>query len=140
METVLLDTSVLSLLHPRKIHSSQRSLYEPHMQGQSLAVAFQTVAEMYQWAEQNRWGATNRAALDEFLKRFLVIPYDRDLAAAWAKVMTHGRHAGRRLESADGWIAATALRYGIPLLTQDLDLADLDLPGLTVVCHTPRRT
>lgn len=137
MCAVLLDTSVASLLHPKRANSTRRAAYEPDLQGHVLALSFQSVAELYQWAEQNRWSAANRAALDEFLSRFLIIPYDSDLARAWARVMTHARSIGRRLDTADAWIAATATRHSIPLLTQDMDLARIKLPGLSIIYHAP---
>src|SRR5213078_3122541 len=129
MPTVLLDTVVASFLHPKKQKSASRPLYEPYFRGNLLAISFQTVAGLYQWAEQNRWGAANRSGLDELIGRFLEIPYDRELSRAWARVMNHSRTIGRRLESADGWIAATALRHGLPLITHDPDLANLKIPG-----------
>jgi len=55
MSTVLLDTTVASLLHPKKKQDALRAQYEPHMQGQILALSFQTVAELWAWAEENNW-------------------------------------------------------------------------------------
>jgi len=135
MATVLLDTGVASFLHPKRRDSPQRALYTPHLTNQILAVSFQTVAELYQWAEQNNWGTAQRAALDRFLQRFLVIPYDAELARQWARLMTHARARGRRLEAGDAWIAATAVRHRISLITHDADFTSLNLSGLSVVCH-----
>ena len=80
MSTVLLDTTVASLLHPKKTNDALRVQYETHMEGQILAVSFQTVAELWSWAEENDWGTTLRAGLEIFLQKFLVIPYDPELA------------------------------------------------------------
>lgn len=44
MSVVLLDTTVASLLHPKKQNDTRRAGYEPHMQGQILALSFQSVA------------------------------------------------------------------------------------------------
>jgi tRNA(fMet)-specific endonuclease VapC len=137
MASVLLDTSVASLFHPKKRASPQRMAYEPDLHGQVLTLSFQSVAELYQWAEQNHWGPAARAMLDDFLSTFVVIPYDPELGRAWARVMTHARTIGRRLETADAWVAATALRHSIPLVTQDVDFTHLKLRGLSVICHTP---
>lgn len=46
MSTVLLDTTVASLLHPKKKQDALRAQYEPHMQGQILALSFQTGSEV----------------------------------------------------------------------------------------------
>jgi hypothetical protein len=40
MSTVLLDTTVASLLHPKKKQDVLRAQYEPHMTGQILALSF----------------------------------------------------------------------------------------------------
>lgn len=47
MSTVLLDTNIASLLHPKKKAAALRRRYEPHMRGQTLALSFQSVAELW---------------------------------------------------------------------------------------------
>ena len=74
MSVVLLDTTVASLLHPKKQADTRHASYEPHMQGQILALSFQSVAELWQWAEENNWGNKERQRLALFLQRFLIIP------------------------------------------------------------------
>ena len=123
MSVVLLDTNVASLLHPKKRAAALRRRYEPHMRGQTLSLSFQSVAELWDWAEASHWGAKARSGLDPFIRRFLVIPYDLELTKVWARVMEAARQEGRRLESGDCWIAATAVHRGITLLTHDRDLA-----------------
>jgi predicted nucleic acid-binding protein len=135
MSTVLLDTTVASLLHPKKKDHTLRAKYESHMQGQILALGFQSVAELWSWAEENNWGAKRCDGLTMFLHKFLVIGYDADLAQEWAKVTTYCRRIGRRLESGDAWIAATAVRYKISLLTHDGDHVGLNFPGLHVISY-----
>ena len=135
MSTVLLDTTVASLLHPKKKRSTLRADYEPHMQGQILALSFQSVAELWSWAEENNWGSKQRDGLTIFPQRFLIIPYDAALAKVWAQLGTHCKRIGRRLETGDLWIAATAVRFRIPLLSHDRDHAGLTYPDLHVVSY-----
>jgi tRNA(fMet)-specific endonuclease VapC len=101
MTIVLLDTTVASLLHPKAKGRPLSQLYEPEMRGRILALSFQSVGELWLWAEQNRWGQTQRDALHAFLRRFVVIPYDYNLAQEWAKVMAHCKARG------DDWKRAT---------------------------------
>lgn len=138
MSVVLLDTSVASLLHPKKKSDALRAEYEPHMRGQTLALSFQTVAELWDWAENNRWGTDARQRLDAFVRRFLVIPYDYGLAKTWAFVMSKSRTAGRRLEAGDCWIIATAVHREIPLLTHDRDMVGRSINGLEVISYVDR--
>ena len=135
MSTVLLDTTVASLLHPKKKRSTLRAQYEPHMKGQILALNFQSVAELWSWAEENNWGSKQRNGMALFLRRFLVIPYDPELAKVWAQLGTHCKRIGRRLETGDLWIAATAVRFRIPLLSHDRDHVDLKYPDLHVISY-----
>jgi tRNA(fMet)-specific endonuclease VapC len=134
--TVLLDTSVASLLHPRRRSSSLRALYAPDLKGNTLALDPQTVAELWSWAEESNWEAAQREGLQEFFRRFVILPHTADLAREWARVMVHARRRGRRLEAGDAWIAAAAVKYRVPLITHDQDFMGLDLEGLSVVCRT----
>jgi len=131
---------VASLLHPKKKNSTIRALYEPHLTGQVLALSFQSVAELWAWAEDNNWGEKQRSGLEVFLRRFLVIPYDFALAQVWASVSAHCKRRGRRLEAGDAWIMATAAHRKIPLLTHDGDLVGLEIPGVTVISYFNQTT
>lgn len=139
MGVVLLDTTVASLLHPRKKGTELRSKYEKHMRGQTLALSFQTVAELWNWAEANGWGQKARKGLDAFVRRFLVIPYNYELAKAWAKVMEASKKEGRRFEAGDCWIAATAVLHDVPLLAHDNDFTGRSIPDLRVISYCESR-
>ena len=105
------------------------------MEKQTLALSFQSVAELWNWTENREWGDEARNGLDLFIKRFLVIPYDYALAQAWARAMQSSQKEGRRPETGDCWIAATAIHRRIPLLTHDRDILDLSIPGLRVISY-----
>ena len=140
MSTILLDTSIASLLHPKKKNSTIRALYEPHLTGQILALSFQSVAELWAWAVDNNWGEKQRVGLEAFLHRFLVIPYDFALAKVWAAVSTQSKRRGRRLEAGDAWIIATAAHRKIPLITHDRDFTDLEIPDVTIISYADRKS
>lgn len=67
---------------------------------------------------QSRWGALRVDRFREFML-FVVIPSSRDLVVKSAEAMVGARSAGRRIEAAYCWIAATALLYDAPLLTHN---------------------
>ena len=136
MSTVLLDTTVASLVHPKKSDDALRAKYEGDMKGQILALSFQSVAELWSWAEENNWGTTLRHGLEVFLQEFLIIPYDSELAKTWARLSTHCKRIGRRLEAGDAWIAASAAHYNLMLLTHDRDHLGLNFPELKVVYYS----
>jgi predicted nucleic acid-binding protein len=133
MATVLLDTSVASLFLPARHERPERALYAPHLSGQTLALSFQSVAELWKMAERNDWGEARRKGLDGFIRRFLIIPYDYQLTKVWAQVMVGAERKGRRLETADGWIAATAVHRSLPLYAHDSDFIGVNLPGFQLI-------
>ena len=47
MTTLIVDTDVVSFLLK---DDTRAHLYRPHLQDNTLALSFMTVAEMYQWA------------------------------------------------------------------------------------------
>jgi len=53
MDFVILDTDVCSFLFKR---DTRGELYRPHLEGKTPCLSFQTVAELYQWAEIHNWG------------------------------------------------------------------------------------
>jgi predicted nucleic acid-binding protein len=59
------------------------------------------------------------------------LPIDEQVADAWAELRVTLREVGRRMATNDGWIAATAIAHGLPLITQDRDYDGV--PGLDVV-------
>jgi hypothetical protein len=59
------------------------------------------------------------------------LPVDDDVADAWARLRVLLRDARQRMPVNDSWIAATAMVFGVPVITQDADYDDV--PGLDVV-------
>jgi tRNA(fMet)-specific endonuclease VapC len=123
------DTDVLSFTFRG---DTRAELYRPHLTGKLLAISFMTLAELDQWALQRRWGAARRARMEAYLRTFVVYPFDRALCLKWAEVSVDARRRGRPIQTADAWIAATALLHNLPLVTHNpSDYAGV--PGLTLV-------
>ena len=59
------------------------------------------------------------------------LPVDRDVASVWAALRLALRDTGRRMPLNDSWIAATALAYELPVVSQDADYDNV--PGLDVI-------
>ena len=74
MAVVLLVTSVASLFMLHRPRGTVRALYEPYLIGNTLALSFQSVAEIWKLAVGRRWGQQRCDELDAFLRRFLIIP------------------------------------------------------------------
>ena len=89
-------------------------------------------AELEQGALLSNWQAKRVEWLRIFLGRFAIVPSSHDLILKWAEVMVAARRAGRRLETADAWIAATAVLYDAPLITHNAN-DYLGAPGLHLI-------
>lgn len=116
MSVVLVDTDVASFLLKG---DSRVSAYAPFLQGQQLALSFMTVAELYQWAAIRKWGAQRRQRLDQTLTTYLVVPVDIDMCRIWGALRAEQQSAGHTISPQDAWIAATALRHNVPLITHN---------------------
>ena len=57
--------------------------------------------------------------LETVIRNFLVIPYDYEIARAYARVLVECEGKGRPISSNDAWIAACAVRHSVPLVTHD---------------------
>ena len=125
MKALLVDTTVVSYL--LKEHSLA-PLYREHLEGNLLSVSFMTIAELYCWPLQRNWGEQRLAALKLHLSRYVVLAHDDAMSWRWAELMSRRGHP---MSFPDGWIAATALRYRLPLVTHNArhfdHIADLEL-------------
>lgn len=134
MKPVVLDTDVVSFLFK---NDSRAQSYLPHLRDRQWLISFMTEAELEQWALLSNWQTKRTDWLRVFLARFVVVPSSRDLVLKWAEVMVAARRAGRRLETADAWIAATANLYAAPLITHNGN-DYLGVPGLQVITEASR--
>jgi predicted nucleic acid-binding protein len=129
MARAVLDTDIVSYLFKRDTRAER---YRRHLHDTVVVLSFMTVAELEQWALQRRWGQRRREELARFAERFPIHYADRLLCRLWAEVSVRARRNGRPIETADAWIAATALTLGVPLLTHNAaDYAGVD--GLTLL-------
>ena len=134
MPAVVVDTCVLSYLYNG--HSLAEN-YRFHLEGNTAIISFMTLAELHYGTLNNNWGESRRADLMAHVAReYVVYPFNRALREQWAAVRDGTRRLGRQIKVADSWIAATALLYGIPLVTNNhSDFAVLE-PDLAVISES----
>ncbi|MDQ3548501.1 MAG: PIN domain-containing protein [Chloroflexota bacterium] len=122
----VVDTDIVSYLFRE---DSRVEPYRSYLTGSSLAVSFMTKAELDRWALARQWGDARRRLLDGHIDQFATIRVDRDLCRIWARAMEQGRTSGRPIQVGDAWVAATAIRLGVPLITNNhndyADVSDL---------------
>jgi hypothetical protein len=119
--TVLVDTNVFTARLRER--SPLATSYAKHLFGQRIAVAPQTVAEARYGALSANWGTARMERLSRLIARARILPVDIDTIEAVARLRNECRQIGHGLHqrghNADLWIAATAIRWHIPLVAHD---------------------
>lgn len=134
MRSLVVDTNVVSFLLRR---DSRRELYREDLTGARLCVAFVTVAELRFGALNRNWGPKRMDELAQALRAYVTIGFDDDTVWQFATIADRERRAGRHRENPnDWWIAACALRHGIPLVTHN-PRDFVGIPGLQLLSHAP---
>ena len=88
---VVVDTDVVSYLFKSHPVAFQ---YLPDLTDRTPMISFMTVAELDRWVLEAHWGEARTKRLREYLDRFAVMPYDRDLCSKWAEVTCCGPSGG----------------------------------------------
>ena len=67
--------------------------------------------------------AIRLSTLSRVQSTYPLLPVDPEVASCFARIAAAERDRGRRLRRHDTWIAATAMRHGAAVLTQDGDFS-----------------
>jgi len=70
--------------------------------------------------------ATRLSTLSRVQAAYPLLPVDPQVASCFARIATAELERGRRLRRHDTWIAATAMRHGVAVLTQDADFSSFE--------------
>lgn len=157
MALYVVDTNVISYLvrlkggHLRKDKERARK-YESLLQGNEIARAFPTAAELQVWVHTMEEGDKKvqyTEGIHEIMEQTSMIDGDERVAQHWADIINaglkahrlhvhDGKNAKREAQLNDTWIAACALAHGLTLVTdnrKDFDWMQ-DAVGLKMVCYS----
>lgn len=118
---IVVDTDVFSAdLVPRSRLSAR---YAPIITGRPAFISFQTATEVRYGALRRGWGKPRMLKLEAALDRVEIVHSGPDLVRVHAQLRADCAAAGHALaqleHDADRWIAATAVRLGVPLVSND---------------------
>jgi len=129
MSSVVVDTDVVSFLFK---NDSRAERYHPHLAGKVVIISFMTLAQLQLWCLVRNWNIARRDRLEQHVRQFGIHPYDTALCKVWAEATYNSQRKGRPIETADAWIAATALLHNLPLVTHNAsDFEGVD--GLQII-------
>jgi len=92
------------------------------------AVSVVTLAELHLGvlcARDAQTRARRLRTVSRVEREFDAIPIDAEVARTFASIVAEARAAGHRPHAMNAWIAATAVRHGLAVFTQDADFADI---------------
>jgi len=93
---------------------------------EEIAVSVVTAAELELGilrAKDTDTRARRLATLAQVRATYPLLPVDAETASCFARIAAAELEAGRRIRRHDAWIAATALRHGVAVATQDADFS-----------------
>lgn len=118
---IVIDTDVFSADLVPASRLAER--YAPIITGRPAFVSFQTVAELLYGAIRRGWGEARMLRLDSKIQHAEVVHTGPELVAICAQLRVDcaaiGHALAQREHNADRWIAATAVRLEIPLVSND---------------------
>ena len=88
------------------------------------------LGELYDGAYASRQAARELTALVALMAGSTVLPCTEGTAAVYGQIRLTLRRAGTLIPDNDIWIAASALQYGVPVITRDAHFSSV--PGLSV--------
>lgn len=114
--------------------SALAARYEPLIVGRPAFISFQTAAELRYGALRRNWGEHRMRQLEARIAAAETVHSRPDLVGIYARLRVECERAGhalsQRVHDADRWVAATAIRLGIPLVSNDGVFRDA--PGLVL--------
>jgi tRNA(fMet)-specific endonuclease VapC len=110
------------------------AIYEPVIVGRLAFISFQTAAELRYGALLRNWGEVRMRKLEARINEAEIVHSGPELILVYAQLRVECERIGHALHQrehdADRWVATTALRLGIALVSNDGIFRNV--PGLTL--------
>jgi tRNA(fMet)-specific endonuclease VapC len=131
---VVVDTMAVSALINASRNPQRAAAYRRAINDDSVLVSFVTITELRFGALLAGWGELRRRGLERDLARLVVVQPDDQLMRTCAEIRAScqraGHALGHKIHEADRWIASTAIRLAVDLVSDDTVFRNL--PDLAV--------
>lgn len=121
--SVVVDTMVVSALVHASRQAGAADTYRTLVADRPIVVSFVTVTELRYGALKAGWGELRRRGLERDLARLVIVQPDDALmqvcAVLRAECEATGHGLGQKIHEADRWVAATAIRLRLDLVSDD---------------------
>lgn len=128
-QAVVVDTMVVSSIVNAVRQPGLAADYRALIAGRPTLVSFATVTEMRYGALKAGWGELRRRGLERDLERFTIVQPDDRLIQVCAELRASceqaGHALGQKIHEADRWIAASAVRLSVELVSDDSVFTDV---------------
>ena len=138
------DTQMVSAILVGRHRDREAALlerYGDHLRGKSLVLSFATVCELRYGAMKAGWAPARTGQMEAWFREVaaIVMP-DNDLVTVCARLRDeccrNGHALSDKIHDSDRWIASTAVRHKIPLISDDKIFRDV--PGLDLLQERAR--
>ena len=117
----LLDTNVIIALL-----AGDEAVLSNVTQAQEVFVPVTALGELFFGAAKSGRPAENRATIERFAVGRVILACDLGIAREYGELKRRLKEKGRPIPENDIWIAATAKRYGMILVTRDAHFAVIE--------------
>ena len=121
----LLDTNIVIALL-----AGEESVLEALINVEEVFLSNVVIGELYYGAFKSGRPGENVARIEELVDNSVVISCDERVARKYGEIKNVLKNKGRPIPENDIWIAATAMLYGLTLVTRDKhfeEVADLEI-------------
>lgn len=121
VDTMLASAILVGARHHRAADLLRR--YHNHLHGISIVLSFASVSELRFGALKGQWGSARLQHMEEWFHQIAVVMPDNDLVETCANLRfeceKQGHGLSDKIHDSDRWIASTAVRYNVPLISDD---------------------
>jgi len=115
MDTILLDTDITSYIIK---DLPVATVFRPIVFGKRVAISFMTFAEIQEGIHRSNWGEAKKQKIVSGVRQFIILPFTVNMCEIWGRIRAERRQ--QPISVGDAWIAATAITYKLPLLTNNV--------------------